>query len=159
MKTTSILILCITCIGIISWAATRSKATKDPSVAAKDPDFSIQGEYSYTAEIGSTGKKGRYGLQVVALGDGNFQAALYAGGLPGSGAENNEFVLLTGFTEGGKTTLKAKSGETVVIKGGKATGTRGDKKLFVYERVKRKSPTLGKKAPKGPGPRGGIAQT
>ena len=51
MKTTSILILCLTSLGIISWAATRTKATNDPSVAAKDPDFAIQGEYAATAKI------------------------------------------------------------------------------------------------------------
>ena len=151
MKTTSFLILLLTCLGFIAWSAPRSqtKAVKDPNVATKDPDFAIQGEYAATSEIGHKGKKGQYGLQVVALGDGNFQAALYKGGLPGSGAENNEFVLLTGSTEAGKTTLKAKSGETVIIKGDTATGTKGDKKLFAYDRVERKSPTLGKKAPKG----------
>jgi len=149
MKTTSILILCLTCLGAISWSAPRAKATKDPSVAAKDPDFAIQGEYAPTAKIGAIGKGGQYGLQVVALGDGNFQAALYAGGLPGSGAKNNNFALLNGSTEGAKTILKAKSGETVVIKGGTATGSKGDQKLFAYDRVERKSPTLGKKAPKG----------
>ncbi|MEK9634809.1 MAG: family 16 glycoside hydrolase, partial [Opitutae bacterium] len=151
MKTTSFLILLLTCLGFIAWTAPRSKtkAVKDLNVATKDPDFAIQGEYGATSEIGHKGKKGQYGLQVVALGDGNFQAALYKGGLPGSGAENNEFVLLTGSTEAGKTTLKAKSGETVIIKGDTATGTKGDKKLFAYDRVERKSPTLGKKAPKG----------
>ena len=126
-----------------------NQSRQGPGVATKDPDFAIQGEYAATSEIGHKGKKGQYGLQVVALGDGNFQAALYKGGLPGSGAENNEFVLLTGSTEAGKTTLKAKSGETVIIKGDTATGTKGDKKLFAYDRVERKSPTLGKKAPKG----------
>ena len=151
MKTTSLVILCLTCAGTFAMAAPRSKtkAVKDLAVAAKDADFGIQGEYAATTDIGSKAEKGQYGLQVVALGDGNFQAALYKGGLPGSGAENNEFVLLTGSTEGGKTTLKAKSGETVVIKGGTATGTQGEKKLFVYDRVERQSPTLGKKAPKG----------
>ena len=152
MKTTSFLILLLTCLGFIAWSAPRSKtkAVKDPNVATKDPDFAIQGEYAATSEIGHKGKKGQYGLQVVALGDGNFQAALYKGGLPGSGAENNEFVLLTGSTEAGKTTLKAKSGETVIIKGDTATGTKGDKKLFAYDRVERKSPTLGKKPPREP---------
>ena len=151
MKNTSLLILCLTCVGTFAMAAPRAKtnAVKDPSVAAQDPDFAIQGEYASTAEIGAKGKKGGYGLQVVALGDGSFQAALYAGGLPGSGAKDNEFVLLTGSSKEGKTSLKATSGETVVIKGDTATGTKGDKKLFVYDRVERKSPTLGKKAPKG----------
>ena len=100
----------LTYLGTIARAAPRSKAkaVKDPSVAAKDPDFAIQGEYAATGRDRiHKGKKGQYGLQVVALGDGNFQAALYKGGLPGSGAENNEFVLLTGSTEGGKNHLES----------------------------------------------------
>ena len=128
-------------------AAKPGNATTDPAEATKDPDFAIQGEYAASAAIRKDG--GGYGLQVVALGDGEFQAALYKGGLPGSGAENNEFVLLKGETKGGKTILKASGGETVVIKGDTATGTKDDEKLFVYDRVERKSPTLGKKPPKG----------
>ena len=149
MKKCSSLTLSFFCLCSIAWAAPREKAVKDPSVAAKDPDFAIQGEYAESSKIGGEGEKGRYGLQVVALGDGKFQAALYAGGLPGSGAESNEFVLLNGETKGDVTTLKAKSGETVVITGDKATATKGKRKLFTYDRVERKSPTLGKKAPKG----------
>ena len=127
-------------------AAKKGNAITDPAAAAKDPDFAIQGEYAASAEIGKDA--GGHGLQVVALGDGKFQAALYKGGLPGSGAASNEFVLLKGETEGDKTTLKAGGGETVVITGDTATGTKGDKKLFVYDRVERKSPTLGKAAPR-----------
>ena len=149
MKKCSSLTLSFFCLCSIAWAAPREKAVKDPSVAAKDPDFAIQGEYAESSKVGGEGEKGRYGLQVVALGDGKFQAALYAGGLPGSGAESNEFVLLNGETKGDVTTLKAKSGETVVITGDKATATKGKRKLFTYDRVERKSPTLGKKAPKG----------
>ena len=37
----------------------------------------------------------------------------------------------------------------MIIKDDTATGRKGDKKLFAYDRVERKSPTLGKKAPKG----------
>ena len=84
-------------------AAKPGPAITDPASAAKDPDFAIQGEYATTAEIGK--EVGGHGLQVVALGDGKFQAALYKGGLPGSGAESNEFVLLKGETEGDKTTF------------------------------------------------------
>ena len=149
MKITSFLVPCLISLGTIACANPRTKAIKDPALAAKDPDFAVQGEYAATADIGLKESKGQYGLQVVALGEGNFQAALYKGGLPGSGAENNEFILLTGSTEEGKTILKAKSGETVVIKGDTATGSKGDQKLFAYDRVNRKSPTLGKKGPKG----------
>tara|TARA_Y100000588_G_scaffold86253_1_gene91689 strand:- start:17577 stop:18566 length:990 start_codon:yes stop_codon:yes gene_type:complete len=148
MKKPSFAILAFVLTGLVSLhAAKKGNAVTDPAAAAKDPDFAIQGEYAATDAIGKG--SGSHGLQVVALGDGKFQAALYQGGLPGSGAENNEFVLLKGETKDGKTTLKAASGETVVITGDTATGTKGDKKLFVYDRVERKSPTLGKKPPKG----------
>ncbi|MFG0332062.1 MAG: DUF1080 domain-containing protein [Maioricimonas sp. JB049] len=46
-----------------------------PEQAAADPDFALQGEY--------TGDD--VGLQVVALGKGQFDAVTYKGGLPGSG--------------------------------------------------------------------------
>ncbi len=148
MKKPSFVILAFVLTGLGALhAAKKGNAVTDPAAAAKDPDFAIQGEYAATDAIGKG--SGSHGLQVVALGDGKFQAALYQGGLPGSGAENNEFVLLKGETKDGKTTLKAASGETVVITGDTATGTKGDKKLFVYDRVERKSPTLGKKPPKG----------
>ena len=147
MKKPSFAILAFVLTGLGSLhAAKPGNAITDPAAAAKDLDFAIQGEYAATDAIGKD--SGSHGLQVVALGDGKFQAALYQGGLPGSGAENNDFVLLNGETKDGKTTLKAASGETVVITGDTATGTMGDKKLFVYDRVDRKSPTLGKSAPK-----------
>ena len=147
MKKHSIVILAFVLTGLgILHAAKPGSAITDPAAAAKDPDFAIQGEYAAYAEIDKG--SGSHGLQVVALGDGKFQAALYKGGLPGSGAESNEFVLLKGETKGDKTTLKAASGETVVISGDTAIGIKGDKTLFVYDRVERKSPTLGKAAPK-----------
>ena len=148
MKKQSFVILAFVLTGLGALhAAKPGNAITDPAAAAKDPDFAIQGEYAASAEIGKD--TGGHGLQVVALGDGKFQAALYKGGLPGSGAESNEFILLKGETKDDKTTLKAASGETVVISGDTATGIKGDKKLFLYDRVERKSPTLGKKAPKG----------
>ena len=124
----------------------RTKAIKDPALAAKDPDFAVQGEYAATADIGLKESKGQYGLQVVALGEGNFRAALYKG-LPGSGAENNEFILLTGSTEEGKTILKAKSGETVVIKGDTATGSKATKNCLPTIGLTGRARLWAKKAP------------
>jgi hypothetical protein len=148
MKKRTLIITSLALAGLtILEAAKPGSAITDPGEAAKDPDFAVQGEYAASAAIGKD--SGGHGLQVVALGDGKFQAALYKGGLPGSGAEGNEFVLLKGETKDDKTTLKADSGETVILKGDTATGTKGDKKLFTYDRVNRKSPTLGKKPPKG----------
>jgi hypothetical protein len=46
-----------------------------PEEAAQDPDFAVQGEY--VAE--------GLGVQVVALGKGQFRVVSYKGGLPGAG--------------------------------------------------------------------------
>ncbi|TVP98257.1 MAG: DUF1080 domain-containing protein [Planctomycetaceae bacterium] len=43
--------------------------------AATDPDFAVQGEYV----------AGNRAMQVIALGDGEFQIVIYEGGLPGAG--------------------------------------------------------------------------
>lgn len=51
------------------------KVIIDPQIAAEDPEFQVQGEY--VAD--------NMGLQVIALGNGNFRAVLYNGGLPGAG--------------------------------------------------------------------------
>ena len=44
MMKCSSLTLSFFCLCSIAWAAPREKAVKDPSVAAKDPDFAIQGK-------------------------------------------------------------------------------------------------------------------
>ena len=53
----------------------------DPKKA--DADFAVQGEYAGTLKM-SEGDV-RIGVQVIALGQGNFQAVAYLGGLPGDG--------------------------------------------------------------------------
>jgi len=50
-----------------------------PEEAAKDPDFAQQGEYAADG----------VGLQVVALGNGQFRVVTYKGGLPGAGWDSS----------------------------------------------------------------------
>jgi hypothetical protein len=49
-----------------------------------DADYAIQGEYS-----GMMGGK-KMGVQIIALGDGKFDAVGFEGGLPGEGGKNSK---------------------------------------------------------------------
>jgi hypothetical protein len=111
--------------------------------AASDPDFKIQGEYE-----GEVMGKGKYGAQVVAKGDGKFEAYFLAGGLPGAGWDAKTRVKAAAVTKD----------KVVSLSGSKWTGTIGDGKFagksdggdeFTLKRVERKSPTLGEKPPEG----------
>src|SRR5262245_18351967 len=75
----------------------KERALTDGSKAG--PDFLIQGEYE-----GKIGENTVAGLQVIALGDGKFDAVMYAKGLPGSGADKTR-VPLKGETKDGITTF------------------------------------------------------
>ncbi|HVJ69594.1 MAG TPA: family 16 glycoside hydrolase [Caulifigura sp.] len=88
-----------------------------PEAAAADPDFALQGEYE--AE--------QFGLQVVALGGGEFQIVAFPGGLPGKGWSGKDRKV----SDGDANDVRA------VIEGRKLT------------KVSRQSPTIGAKPPAG----------
>ncbi|QDT91949.1 3-keto-disaccharide hydrolase [Gimesia algae] len=121
------------------WAAT--------SVEQAGPDFQKQGEY--TGTIGEGDDALKYGVQVIALGDGEFQAVGYPGGLPGDGWKQDEKVSVKGESRGGVINFVSEHGR----------GELGDEEMTLFDsegnevgvldKVSRKSPTLGKKAPKG----------
>ena len=115
------------------------KTFTDPAKAG--PDFLIQGEYE-----GRIGKERVAGLQVIALGDGKFDAVLFPKGLPGTGSENTR-IALKGETKDGRLSLAGEkcSGE---IKDGTFTGSCEDAELKL-KRIERQSPTLGAKPPAG----------
>lgn len=88
-----------------------------PEQAAADPNFALQGEY-----VGE-----RVGMQVVALGKGEFNSVTYRGGLPGDGWDGSERLE-------------------------EEADTAGIKQLIVQLKLKKKersSPTLGAKPPLG----------
>ena len=117
----------------------KGKAWTEPKTAAKeDPDFLVQGEY------GENNGKSGLGIQVVALGGGKFQAAVYKGGLPGAGAKDNKFDLYKGETSDGKVVLSGPDNAMITIINGNAKG-----KGFSYKKISRESPTIGQEAPKG----------
>ncbi len=115
----------------------------DPQKASKeDPDFSYQGEYH---------KEGApYGVQVVALGGGKFEAYILEGGLPGLGWEKGkERIKLSGETS--KNGVQFDSGKKwgIAIAGDTLALNVYKNAAHVLKRIERKSPTLGADAPKG----------
>jgi hypothetical protein len=129
--------------GMQVFAADANKADVYTDAAAAGADFQTQGEYE-----GSIGEKQKIGVQVVALGDGKFDAVVYQGGLPGAGWTGKTKIKLTGETKDGVTTLSGQnfSGE---LKAGEFSGKAEEGVPFTAKKVERKSPTLGAKAPEG----------
>ena len=125
----------------------------DPAKAVNDdPDFSIQGEYG-SAKAGAA-----VGVQVVALGNGSFDAYVLQGGLPGLGwTREKGRSLLRGTTDGDKITFVPSSNRTVkinekisgMIRSGKFLLNTESGKQVTLNRIERKSPTLAAKPPKG----------
>lgn len=127
-------------------AAERFAATADPSEAAKDPDFAIQGEYAGMLP------DGKVGVQVVALGDGEFDAVVCVGGLPGDGWDGSkprESTRAKRAEDGSVTFLKDEW--TAVLRDGKiaATNSADPGTVVTLAKVERESPTLGEAPSEG----------
>ncbi|NNE91158.1 MAG: DUF1080 domain-containing protein [Verrucomicrobiales bacterium] len=114
----------------------------DPELTAKEnPDFLIQGEYGVA-------KKGQdRAVQVVALGDGKFDAYLLPGGFPGLGyKKGDEKIKLNGTADA----LKSGDGKiTGKIAEGKIALQKEGSDWLNLSRVERKSDTLGKRPAAG----------
>ena len=141
-----ILCLAITIVLAASWAQAKGPKISEPSKV--DKDYAIQGEYSGMLE--ADGDKTKLGVQVIAQGQGKFQAVVYEGGLPGDGwDQKKDLERINAPLENGQVVFKAKKG-TGIVKAGKMHITDSDNQpIGVLGRVVRTSPTLGKKPPKG----------
>jgi hypothetical protein len=128
-------------------AKKKAEYFNDPARAG--PDLLVQGEY-----VGEDGKD-KFGLQVVAEGEGRFSAWLFKGGLPGAGGESKTRVRLVGKSEAGKTRLDTPADVTrpdwhAVITGETAELTTGNLGPRVaLKKVIRRSPTEGAAPPEG----------
>ncbi|MFN3188972.1 MAG: family 16 glycoside hydrolase [Aureliella sp.] len=112
----STLLVTIACLHLPN-ALAQESVYESPEAAAQDPDFAIQGEY----------KGPKRGMQVIALGDGEFEAVIYQGGLPGDGWDRSP-------------PRRLEADADIVASVAEAND---------MERVQRQSPTLHQKAPPG----------
>ena len=118
----------------------------DPAkAAAEDADFLVQGEYGFT------NNNSAWGLQVVALGGGMFDAYLLEGGLPGLGwTRQKSRTRLSGVRSNGEIELSTDNPSMkVVLSRGKAFVSKDGKTIAELPKVERSSPTLGAKPPAG----------
>lgn len=136
----------------------------DPADETLPPDFTIQGEYAGEG----------FGAQVIALGDGRFQAVLYPGGLPGAGWDQKNRSLLDGMLDGEIATFRTAEGTrkyvaaspdefsasanfppeghqpfSATISGDTFTGKDAEGTEFKLTKTIRKSKTIGAKPPEG----------
>jgi hypothetical protein len=140
------LCLAMTIVLATSWVQAKGPKISEPSKV--DKDYAIQGEYSGT--LAADGDKVKLGVQVIAQGQGKFQAVVYDGGLPGDGwNKEKDLERINAAAQDGQVIFKAKNG-TGVLKAGKMNITDTDgQAVGTLTRVVRSSPTLGEKAPKG----------
>ena len=120
--------------------------------AVTDPE-SVDGDYAYQGEytgILATDRRCYVsaGLQVIARGDGAFDAVRYRGGLPGHGWNGSEPVTATGELLDGMLTLNSDDGYTIMTDGTVATvyDSQGSR-LGELNKTVRVSPTLGAAPP------------
>ncbi|MCA9103612.1 MAG: DUF1080 domain-containing protein [Planctomycetales bacterium] len=119
----------------------------DPAKAG--PDFDIQGEYSGEFLAGDSGEA-KFGLQVIALGDGKFRGVAFFGGLPGDGWDGFSRLAAEGkLQDDGSVVLEASEGKGIVKDGKISIRSNDGQELGVLEKVHRESPTLGAEAPEG----------
>ena len=126
--------------------AANKNGVLDPSQA--DEDYAFQGEYSGT--ITEEGAEVKLGVQVIALGDGKFRAVGYPGGLPGDGWDGEKRVESEATRDGDQVVFVKGDGPHGRLTKNKLTIERADGSVMgTLRKVNRKSPTLGKKPPKG----------
>jgi hypothetical protein len=149
LRTISVLAVLVVLSGFTCTACARALEITDPAVAAKDPDFNVQGEYLGEGTWLDSSHV-PVGAQVIASGNGQFTVVVTKGGLPGAGWRRGDpRFSLSGRRDGEITTLSGKdfsgkiSAEAMTI-----AGADGKTKLEL-KRTVRRSPTESAKPSEG----------
>src|SRR6266849_10483028 len=87
-------------------AEKKKEVWTDPADLTLPADFKFQGEYTGDAFVGN-----KVGCQVIALGNGAFQAVLCKGGLPGAGWNGTDKSLMDGKIDGDKVVFVPTTGK------------------------------------------------
>jgi acetyl esterase/lipase len=118
-----------------------------PEEAAKDDDFSVQGEYQ--GDIPTAEGPVKFGVQIIAEGRGQFAVIAYRGGLPGDGWDGSEKKRSRGQMENGQVRFKGDEAQAVWDKGALEVQDLNGVAVAQLGKVTRTSPTLGQKPETG----------
>ncbi|TWU27497.1 3-keto-disaccharide hydrolase [Bythopirellula polymerisocia] len=152
------------CLVFIAFSATSLLAAEDryptfTSIEEAGADFLVQGEY-----VGLAGGVLPIAVQVIALGEEEFEGVMFQGGLPGAGWDGKQRQYFQGKTTDGKTEFFGKYGyklaekneywqaiiENRVMRGSdQSLRNQLNDVSFVLHKVQRESPTLGDQPPEG----------
>lgn len=121
------------------------KVAQSPAETGRD--FDLQGEY--TGLISGGYRREPIGLQVVSLGDGEYAAVEYHGGLPGSGWKGDDRLKAEG-KGGASSAILAGEQRKLALLNGQLWVRDGDGILrALLKKTVRSSPTLGLSPPPG----------
>lgn len=132
-----------------SWAV----AAEDDNPTYTNPqeagsDFQLQGEYVGKLQLPDEDRT--YGVQIIALGDGEFRLVGYRGGLPGEGWQpGDEKSETDGRRSGEGAKFVADHWEGIVLDGVLTIKGDSGQEFGQLKKVHRKSKTLGAKPPAG----------
>ena len=109
-----------------------------------DADFAFQGEYrGWQRPQPSLRSSVPVAVQVVALGDGKFDAVKYYGGLPGAGWKAPSKFTLTGLRSADRVTLTGEQYDAEILGATLRLIDQDGREVGQLQRVERLSPTMG----------------